>query len=261
MAHIDIPAQILAVYLLAHLRFIGLIFTSPLFFSSMTPMPFRYLFVTLLTVASIATVSEAQISLVLFESWISISVLALREFLIGALIGLLASLPLTALNTAGEQIGIAMGFSMASVVDPMTQSQSSVVGQLQFLVGLWFYFHWNGHLLMLKALTESLKLIPLGTMALMPEGDMGLGLWLQEVFMLAMKIVIPFYCALVLSDIGLGFLARTVPQMNIFVLGLPVKVALGFFVLTAALPLTVDMIYNHVERWIEFALKSALVWR
>ena len=103
--------------------------------------------------------------------------------------------------------------------------------------------------------------MPLGRLALFPVGDMSLGTWLQELFVLAMRIVIPFYCALVLADVGLGFLARTVPQMNIFVLGLPIKVALGFLVLAAALPLVVDLIYTQFERWIEFALTSVLAWR
>jgi flagellar biosynthetic protein FliR len=64
-----------------------------------------------------------------------------------------------------------------------------------------------------------------------------------------------------LADIGLGFLARTVPQMNIFILGLPIKLALGLFVLAAVLPLTVEMVYEQVERWIGFALASATAWR
>ena len=215
----------------------------------------------LLTAASVGAVQSAQVPVVLFDSAVALAVLALREFLIGVALGFLASLPLPALNTAGEQISMAMGFSMAQVVDPMTQSQASLLGQLHFLLGLWFYFRWNGHLLMIQSVVESLRLVPLGRLALFPAGDLSLGLWLQELFVLAMRIVIPFYCALVLADIGLGFLARTVPQMNIFVLGLPIKVALGFLILTAALPLVVDLIHTQLERWIAFALASAAVWR
>ena len=74
-------------------------------------------------------------------------------------------------------------------------------------------------------------------------------------------MVIPFYCALVLSDVGLGFLARTVPQMNIFVVGLPVKVMLGFMVLAAVIPLMMDLVHTNVERWIEFALSVLRMWR
>ncbi|NLL36928.1 MAG: flagellar biosynthetic protein FliR [Fretibacterium sp.] len=261
MTGLEIPTQLLIVGLLLHLRFVGMIFASPIFTSTMVSMPFRYLFAVLLTVAAMGTMGGAEVSLFLFDSWVSVFVLALRELLIGLGLGFLASLPLLALRVAGEQIGLSMGFSMASVVDPATMTQNSIVGQLQFLIGLWFYFRWNGHLLMVRAVLESLRLIPLGSLVLMPEQQMPLGLWFQSIFVLAMKMVIPFYCALLLADIGLGFLARTVPQMNIFILGLPIKVGLGFFLLAIVLPMSVDLIFPQLERWIEFALESSLVWR
>jgi flagellar biosynthetic protein FliR len=205
-------------------------------------------------------IQAAVVPMVLFENWTSIFLMALRELLVGSLIGILAALPLIALQTSGEQIGLAMGLSMASTIDPMSQSQTSLIAQLQFLVGLWFYFRWNGHLLMIRALVESLRFVPLAGLSL-PTGDMRLGIWLQGVFHLAMQLVIPFYCALLLADIGLGFLARTVPQMNVFILGLPLKVGLGFFVLIVALPLAVDIVHGHLERWIGFALESVTAWR
>lgn len=60
---------------------------------------------------------------------------------------------------------------------------------------------------------------------------------------------------------GLGFLARTVPQMNIFVLGLPLKIALGFFVLMVVLPVTVEIMAEQMETYVEFALRGATAWR
>jgi flagellar biosynthetic protein FliR len=265
MRAFEIPVQLLIVYFLVHLRFVGMLFTSPLFLATAMPLPFRFLCATLLTVASAGALGSGAeafyVPVALFESWISIFVLGLREFMIGSALGLLMALPLTALQVSGEQIGTAMGISMASVMDPLTQRQSSILDQLQFLVGLWFYFYWNGHLLMTRAVVESLRLVPLAKLSLIPAGDMALGEWFTGVFHLALRIVIPFYCALLLADIGLGFLARTVPQMNIFVLGLPLKLALGFFVLTMALPLCVDLIYDHMERWIQFALSSVTAWR
>ena len=265
MKGLEIPAQLLMVYFLVHLRFVGMMFSSPLFYATATPVPFRFLCAVLLTVASIGTMNRSieaiSIPIILFDNWISIFIMAMRELFVGLAIGILATLPLVALQVSGEQIGTAMGFSMASVMDPMTQAQSSLIGQLQFLIGLWFYFRWNGHLLLVQSVVESLRLIPLAQLSLFPAGDMGIGIWLSEAFRLAMRIVIPFYCALLLADIGLGFLARTVPQMNIFILGLPLKVGLGFFVLAAVLPLTVDLIYEHLERWIDFALRSATAWK
>ena len=228
-------------------------------------MPFRYLCAVLLTVAAAPSVTSAvaahTIPMVIFDSWLSVAIVVLREFLIGAALGLLAALPLIAVQVAGEQIGMSMTLAMANTMDPTTQQQTTLISQLYLMVALWFYFRWNGHLLMVQAVVESLRLVPLASMALMPVTDLSIPAWLTGVFSVAMRMVLPFYCAILLADIGLGFLARTVPQMNIFVLGLPLKVTLGMFVIMVALPLTVEFIFTHVEPWIEFAMASATAWR
>ena len=261
MRGLELPAQLLAIYLLLHLRYIGLVFSSPVFTSTMPPTPYRYLFVVMLTACSVGIIKTETIPMIYFDEVIFLGVVCLRELLIGIALGFVSALPLYALRIAGEQIGTTMGFSMAQVMDPSTQSESSILGQLHFYAAMWLYFRWNGHMLMIQAVIESLKLVPPGQIAIFPAGDMQLGEWLQELFMLGIRIVVPFYCSLVLSDVGLGFLARTVPQMNIFIVGLPVKVMLGFLVLTAALPLAMDLIYTKFEHWIEFALSVIRVWR
>ena len=261
MREINLPANLILVYVLLHLRFLGLMFSSPVFVSVMAPTPLRYIFSVMLAVCSIGIIKADEIPLVYFDSVIFLGALGVRELLIGVALGFISALPLQALRVAGEQTGSVIGFSMAQVMDPTTQSETSILGQLNFLMALWFYFRWNGHLLMVQSLIESLKLVPLGQLVIFPVNDMSLGTWLQNLFVLAIRMVIPFYCALVLADIGLGFLARTVPQMNVFVVGLPVKVALGFMVLTVMLPLTMDFIFTKFERWIEFALAAIVSWR
>ena len=251
---------LLVFYLLTGVRFTGMMFTAPVFFASASPLPVRFWTAFMLTVVA-AGVMRADVPLVLFENWTSIALLATREFLIGSLLGFLAALPLYVLQISGELVGVSMGLSMLSVMDPLSQVQVSIIGQLQFLTGMWFYFHWNGHLLMVQALVESLKLVPPGKIALSVAWDLGLGGWLNQAFVLSLRIVLPYYGALLLADVGLGFLARTVPQMNIFVLGLPLKVALGFFVLIVVLPETVELIADNVERFIEFALMGVTAWR
>ena len=265
MRGLELPAQLLMASFLIHFRFIGMMFSSPMFMMTTIPMPFRYMCATILTVASAGAmngaVAASVIPLVIFDSWISVCAVLLREFLIGVALGMLAALPLTALQLSGEKTGMAMGFSMASVMDPSTQQQMSLISQLQYMVGIWFYFKWNGHLLMVQAVVESVRLIPLAKMSFIPVTDMSVGEWLTGVFSMSLRMALPFYCSIMLADIGLGFLARTVPQMNIFILGLPLKAALGFFVLAVVLPLTVEMIFGYMEPWIEFALTSATAWR
>ena len=260
MRGIELPAQLVMIYLLLHLRFIGLMFSSPVFTATMTPAPFRYIFAVVLTVCSVGIIDTETIPLIYFDEVIFIAAICLRELIIGIALGFISALPLFALRIAGEQTGSTMGFSMAQVMDPTTQSETSILGQMHFLVAMWFYFRWNGHLLMIQALIETLKLVPPGQISLFPSGDLSLGTWLQNICILGIRMVVPFYCALVLSDVGLGFLARTVPQMNIFVVGLPVKVMLGFMVLAAVIPLIMDLVYNNFEHWIEFALSVIRLW-
>ncbi|MBR0095253.1 MAG: flagellar biosynthetic protein FliR [Synergistaceae bacterium] len=261
MKGLELPAQLVMLYLLLHLRFVGLMFSSPIFTTTLSPMPFRYIFAVMLTVCSVGIIKAEQIPLIYLDEVIFIAAICLRELLIGIALGFISSLPLYALRVAGEQTGSMIGFSMAQIMDPMTQSESSLVGQMHFLIAMWFYFRWNGHLLMVQALIETLKLVPPGQISLFPAGDFSFGSWLQSLFVLGIRMVVPFYCALVLSDIGLGFLARTVPQMNIFVVGLPVKVMLGFMVLAAIVPLIMDLIHTQLEHWIEFALGVLRLWR
>ena len=251
---------LLAFYLLVGIRFIGMMFSAPVFMASSMPLPLRFWSAAFLTLSAVGTLS-GEVPLVLFESWTALALLALRELFIGAAIGFFAALPLYALQISGELIGISMGLSMVSLLDPLSEVQISIIGQLQFLVGLWFYFRWNGHILMTQAVVESLKLVPPGRLALSIPWDLGLGNWLHSAFTLSLRFVLPFYGAILLADVGLGFLARTVPQMNIFVLGLPLKIALGFFVLMVVLPVMVELMAENMEPWIEYGLKAATAWR
>ena len=261
MTELALPVNVMLVYLLVFIRYAALIEASSLLSAVNAPPAYRFFFSALLSMGSVSS-AQLTIPLVLFESWISIVVISLREFVIGWLMGLLAFLPLTALHIAGEKTGVSMGLAMASVMDPLSQSQISIIGQMHIFLGFWFYFHWNGHLLIIQSVIESLQLIPpAGGLSFFVSNDMSLGLWMQEAFILAVRMLIPFYCTIMLADIGLGFLARTVPQMNIFVLGLPLKMGLGFFVLLMVLPLIVDVLYENMERYIEFALRSITAFR
>ena len=261
MKGIELPANLVVVYLLIHLRFVGLMFSSPLFAGTLSPLPFRYIFATALTACSIGIIRAETIPLVYFGNVITLGILCLRELVIGAALGFISALPLYALRIAGEQTGSIIGFSMAQIMDPTTQSETSILGELSYLVAMWCYFRWNGHLVMLQAVIETFKLVPPGQINLMPSGDLQIGMWLQNIFTLGIRMVVPFYCACIVSDVGLGFLARTVPQMNIFVVGLPVKVMLGFMVLAAVLPLSMDLVHTQIERWVEFALSVIRFWR
>jgi flagellar biosynthetic protein FliR len=251
---------LLGLYFFVSLRFLGVLTVAPAFAASAFPIQVRLWLAFLLALFAL----PAALELPSPEPILTIGGLvtaSTREYLLGAALGFFGSLPLYALQMAGRIVGMQMSFGMANVLDPFSEVQVSVVEQFKFLAGLWFFFHWNGHLLLVRAAGESLRLAPLGVPSLAFPLDPGLGLWMQRALVLAMRMVLPFFGALLLADVGLGFVARTVPQMNIFVLGLPLKVALGFFLLMVVLPMSIDLIHGEVERVVETALGILQVWR
>ncbi len=260
MTDITALSSLILVYVLFSLRFAGLLFSSPPFVAASLPMPLRFWLAFSLGVIALPGGVETP-SLQLLQAPLGILLVCLKEFLVGMGFGFLSGLPLYALQIGGRVIGMQMGFGMVNVMDPMSQTQVPIIGQFSFIVGMWFFFFWDGHLLLVQAVRESLKLIPLGSPFLWFRDDPNLGTWLQHLFIISLRMVLPFFGTLLLADVGLGFVARTVPQMNVFVLGLPLKVGLGFFLLMVVLPLMVDLLHSEISKALLFGLEKMALWR
>jgi len=160
-----------------------------------------------------------------------------KEALIGVLMGFLANLMFSAIQMAGAFVDLEVGFGFAAVVDPMTQQHNAVIGQLQNLAATLLFLVMNGHHLVLRGLADSFTLLPLGQMAVSPEAAGGMMHIFAGVFLAALKIAAPIVGAIFLTDISLGILARTVPQLNVFVVGFPAKLAVGLFAIMAVMPI------------------------
>ncbi len=247
-------------YLLISMRFLGLLYVAPALVGASFPVAFVFWLSALLSVIVMpglgGSVPEA-----LFSGLFPLFLAGARELLVGSFIGFVSACPFYVLQVSGRMIGTSMGLAMVSVLDPISQDEESIVGQFQLLVGLWFFLYWNGHMLLVKAATESFRLLPLGGMGLALSGDMGLAKWAGDLFSMAFMVSIPFYGALLLADIGLGFLARTVPQMNVFILGLPIKIGLGLFLIMVLLPPIVDILHDSIEPFLRLALMGLGAWR
>lgn len=251
--------SLLALTFMLGLRFLGLLMVSPALTVPSMPIAARFWLALLLALAALPMVLGQAFPPNLTAP-LALILACTREFFIGATLGFLSALPLYAMEMAGWLIGVSMGFGMVNVLDPLSQVQTSVIGQLKFLLGLWFFLHWNGHILLFQGLMESFRLFPLAQVEWSFAEDPQVATWLREAFYLAVKITLPFYGALLLADIGLGFIARTVPQLNVFILGLPLKVLLGFLMLMMVLPVAVDLIHGKIEDALELAMKGAALW-
>lgn len=257
----DAIVNSILVHLLVSVRFLGVIFTAGVFVLPSLPVPVRFWLSVALALVLTPILDVGMPTLFTTAPLFVLTMLA-RELIIGVAIGFFSSLPLHALQMSGYLEGTLMGFNMMNIFDPLSESQSSVIAQVKYLLAIWFYLHWNGHMLLIQALSESFNLIPLS------RGEWGVvvsglpwGIWLQSAFVLALKLSLPIFGALLLAEVGLGFVARTVPQMNVFVLGIPLKIGLGLILLLTVLPMTADVLHEEVEKSVEAALKGAFLWR
>lgn len=246
---------LVVVYLLVSIRFLGL-FSSLVFFTGTTlPVPVRFWLSFVLALASAPVIREVSISPAHLSSGVSLALLGGRELLIGLVLGGLSSAPLYALQMAGRFVGQQMGLAMASMVDPMSQDNVSVIGQVKYLLGTWFWFFWGGHLLLTRAVVESLRILPPAIPLSVLLSFDAFSLWIRELFLLSVRIVLPYFGTLLLADVGLGFVARTIPQMNVFMLGFPVKISLALILMAAIMAVFMRTgLYESAGRFVEVAV-------
>jgi flagellar biosynthetic protein FliR len=160
---------------------------------------------------------------------------------------------------AGQFAGLQMGLDIVDVIDPHSSGQISIIGQYLNILAILILLTIDGHHLVLQGLARSFEVIPLGGIVLKEALMLKLIALSSEVFIIAIKISAPVVLALFLVSVALGVLARTVPQMNILVVGFPVQLAAGLGVLIASLPLfyllmgkLVNALARHLAALIDF---------
>jgi flagellar biosynthetic protein FliR len=160
-----------------------------------------------------------------------------KEALVGISMGFLASLMFTAIQMAGAYVDLQVGFGFAQIVDPMTKESHAVLSQFQNFAATLLFLALNGHHLMISGLADSFAILPLGTMAIRGAAVGGLVQAFAGIFLAALKIGAPVVGAIFLTDVALGILARTVPQLNVFVVGLPAKLTVALLAVIVVMPL------------------------
>ena len=159
-----------------------------------------------------------------------------KEAMVGLVMGFLAAMMFAAIQMAGAFIDLQIGFGFANVVDPMMKQHNAVIGQLYNLSATLLFLALNGHHLMIRGLADSFAVLPLGGMTMSPGATAGIVQIFAVLFLAALKIGAPVVGAIFLTDVSLGILARTVPQLNVFVVGFPAKLTVGMLAVFAVMP-------------------------
>ncbi len=159
------------------------------------------------------------------------------EFAIGLLLAMVVAFAIGAVQLAGEIVGLQIGFGIVNVIDPMSQLQVSVLGQLYYMLAALVFVGMDGPAIVLRGIAASFSALPPGGMAVRSAGVAALVLSFSGVFSAALRMSLPPVVALLLVSLAMGIVGRTVPQLNILVVGFPVRIAVGLLILAASLPL------------------------
>ncbi len=224
----DILSNYTYVYILTFIRFLGLFLITPIFSSRTIPAKIKItisFFLALITIPFISTVHNMPAN----ELMIVLEVL--RELLIGFVIGFITLLSFAVIQLAGRFIDMRMGFAMVNVADPIHGETLPLMGQFKNMLAILLFFSINGHHLLLRTINHSFNIIPLGEAVLTNQAIMVILRKVGDLFILAFQISLPIIATLFIVDVILGFLARTMPQFNIFVVGLPLKLLIGVIML------------------------------
>ncbi|MCL6456754.1 MAG: flagellar type III secretion system protein FliR [Gorillibacterium sp.] len=218
-------------FLLIFCRITAFFVTAPIFSSRNIPVLFK---IGLSSFITLLTASVIEVTPMVLDGQFIIAIA--KETLIGLLLGFIAYLFFTVVQIAGSFVDMQIGFSMANIINPMTGTQTPVLGNLYYMVGMLLFLASNGHHMFIKGILKSYQWIPLNndTLARFQEGNLTEFLIrsLSEAFGLALQMSAPLVVALFLVDVGLGILARVAPQFNIFVVGIPIKIIVGLLLLS-----------------------------
>lgn len=214
-------------------RILGLLAAAPVFNNAALPMRVRLVMGLAVTLAlSPALPPPPPLAP---GSWLGLLVIA-EQLLIGVLMGFALRIAMAALDVTGELIGLQMGLSFATFFDPSSSGLTPVMTQFLGFLTAMIFLAMNGHLLLLSVLAESFTLLPV---SLTPFHAAALSSLLNSaamMFSLGVLLALPLITALLVTNIALGVLARVAPTLNLFAVGFPVTLALGFFVLMLSLP-------------------------
>ena len=213
-------------------RVLSLISTSPVLGNRQIPARVKIGLSVLLALIISPTIGELpQVSVSSPQGLL----ILVQQIIIGIAMGFSMRLIFAAVEMSGELAGLQMGLGFASFYDPVNSAFTPIIAQWMGVVASLAFLALNGHHYVLVALAESFHTLPIGSM-IPAKGFLALANWGGNIFAFALQISLPLLAALLTTNLALAILTRAAPQLNIFAVGFPITLAIGFFVLALSMP-------------------------
>lgn len=242
------PVQVLG-FVVIMVRISGLVVAAPILGDFNIPVTVKAAFTLMLALLFYPVVAKPELGP--NPQPLALTLLLLGEFGVGLLIGFAARLMFAGISLAGEVIGFQMGLGIANVFDPSSNTQTSLIGQVQVVFALFLFVILDGHHILIRAVAESYALVGPGAVVLRPEGLQFYSGLVGNIFLIGIQIGAPLIVALLAANFSMGLIARSVPQINIFVVGFPFTIWLGLMFLALSFPFYVEALMRLHERLAE----------
>jgi flagellar biosynthetic protein FliR len=179
----------------------------------------------------------------------------LGEMLIGCILGFITQIVFAAFQLAGQLLDMQMGFGMVNVLDPQSGIQLPLFGNFLYLLSLLCFFVVNGDHVLLACIAQTYRVLPVGGGVQFSSNFYGYIFGIAgDMFSIALKLALPILGSLLIAQLVLGIIARTVPQMNIFMVALPMNIGLGLGLVMVIVPVFIwafemqfDQLYQHLS--------------
>lgn len=223
---------LIAAFIFPASRILAVVATVPLLNSAALPRRIRLILGLAITFALAPTLPAMPT--VSPTSWTGLWIVFL-QILTGVSMGMAIRIVYSAVDLAGEYIGLQMGLSFATFYDPQNTAQTPVISEFINLLTLLLFLSMNGHLMYVATLHQSFLVLPIGPTPLPTVAWSNLAGLASNMFAMGLFLALPILIALMITNLALAVLSRAAPQLNIFSLGFPLTLAGGFISLAACL--------------------------
>ena len=224
----------IASYLWPFIRIAALISIVPILSAQVVPKRAKIGLAAVITLVVVPTLEPMPaVELLSAEGFL----IAIYQMLIGLAMGFTIRIVFSAFETGGHVIGQTMGLGFAQMVDPSNGVTVPVISQFYTIVGTLLFLALNGHLIVIDVLAESFKTMPIAMQTISNNGLWSLMILSTWIFKGAVLIALPAVSALLLVNIAFGVMMRAAPQLNIFAIGFPLTLTLGFVFILVTMPI------------------------
>lgn len=233
-------------FFLILVRMSGFVYTAPILSLRNIPVRVKAGLSVFLAIILFYTMPDANIE---YNGVIGYAILVVKEAIAGALMGLFSNIAYHILAFVGQIIDMEIGFSMINQLDPASNTRTTISANLYGYLVLLMMIITNLHHYFIRAVVDSFKVIGLGEAVFPPDMYRLMLRFIIDYFVIAMRIVLPMFAAILIVNMVLGILSKAAPQMNMFVIGMQLKILVGLLVLyliIGLIPSVADFIFNEM---------------